>query len=426
MIKHFLGEKTLTVVVGNRPRSINRDHPFYSEITSLVADPQADEAWLLDLLDPLNPLRDVKIDGDSIEIHQTTVTRHGEPLPIYLQERIVDTVRSGLPVEGWKLFVERVYTNPSLTARDELAKFMEKSGLPMTPDGKFLAYKRVSANFESIHANPDGTRLDNSVGRTVVMPGGRKAVDDNRGNTCSVGLHVCSQAYLREYYSGTGRIVIVEVDPADVVSVPYDYNNTKARVWRYKVVGEVPLSTESEAREWGVISVDYLNREALEQVEANIENLEEELAEATDSGDDYEAFTILEAIESAQELRDRIIAKLEADERAVDDAWAAQINAELDAAEDDDNLWDDVDEDDYDVDLANYEDAPVEVAPLFEPDPEFERLLAEEEKIEREAREKMLSIRNEGAASTAPYDPDAKPVKKSWAERLRNRITSRS
>lgn len=437
MIKHFLGEKTLTVVVGDRPRSINRDHPFYSEIVTLVADPQADEAWLLDLLDPLNPLRDIKIDGGSIEIHQTTVTRNGEPLPAYLQERIVDAVRAGLPIDGWKLFVERTYANPSFTARDELAKFMDKSGLSMTPEGKFLAFKRVREDYGSIHANPDGTHLDNSIGRTVVMPGGRKAVNADRNSTCSVGLHVCSQKYLSKYYSGTGRIVIVEVDPADVVSVPYDCNNTKARVWRYTVVGEVPLSTEEEAREWGVISLDYLNREALEQVEANIVRLNEELAGAIELGDSYEADSISLAIKEAGALRQRILDKLAEDQRKADEAYAEQLQRELDAAEELAK--------EYGVDVADVlsgdwvepedvEDDPDDMT-LYPMDPEFERLLAEEEEIERAARtenvvtqiptaEEFTSVANSVGASGVPYHPsDDKPVKKNWAERLKERFS---
>jgi hypothetical protein len=39
-------------------------------------------------------------------------------------------------------------------------------------------------------------------------------------------------------YSGD-KIVILEIDPADVVSIPTDYNNAKGRCCRYKVVGEL-------------------------------------------------------------------------------------------------------------------------------------------------------------------------------------------
>ena len=34
-------------------------------------------------------------------------------------------------------------------------------------------------------------------------------------------------------------MLIVEIDPADVVSIPSDYNNAKGRAWRYLIRGEV-------------------------------------------------------------------------------------------------------------------------------------------------------------------------------------------
>lgn len=354
-IKHFLGEKTLTVIVGNRPRSIDRDHPYYDEIVAAINDPEVTEQWILELLDPLLVLQNSPITGDSIQVHQTTVTRDGEELPIYLQQRIVDTLRQGLPVEPWKLFVERVYANPSYTARDELARFMERGKLPMTTDGKFLAYKRVTVDYLDCWTQT----IDNSVGTTVVMKGGRKAVDSNRLRTCSNGLHVCSQGYLASYYGGNGRIVIVEVDPADVVSIPADHNDEKARVWRYTVVGEVPLSTEKEALEWGVISLDHLNEDGLVLADANIDRLLAAFDEAVASGNSYEVDELRTAIDNAVELRDRILDRLEELEEEGDDLYEEED-----------------DEEDLEVDLANYEDAPVEY--------DFDSLLDEAEEAERE------------------------------------------
>jgi hypothetical protein len=345
-IASFLGEQSLTVVVGTRPRNIPRTHPHFDEIVALVQDPQADEDYLLELLDPLSPIRDLVIDGSSIEIHDTTVTRNGEPLPTYLQLRIVDTVKAGLSVEPWKLFVERVYANPSFQSRHELALFMEKSGLPMTPDGKFLAYKRVRDDYTDVYS---GT-FDNSIGRVVTMPGGRQNVDDNRDRTCSNGLHFCSQAYLKNFWAGTGRIMILEIDPADVVSIPSDYQNTKGRCWRYTVVGEVPLSTEAEAAEWGVLSMDYLNEEAMEQAMANIDRLSEELTEALTVGNTREADRLRAAIDDAAALVVRISEKLEDDERRE----AEEAERIANAWEDDFSDWEDEEDDSDCEDLWGY------------------------------------------------------------------------
>jgi hypothetical protein len=67
-------------------------------------------------------------------------------------------------------------------------------------------------------------------------------VDDNKDNTCSTGLHFCSQSYLSCF--GGERTVIVKINPADVVSIPSDYNDAKGRACRYEVIGELEVEPE--------------------------------------------------------------------------------------------------------------------------------------------------------------------------------------
>ena len=104
----------------------------------------------------------------------------------------------------------------------------------ITEDGHFLAYKRVRNNYTDLHSG----RFDNTVGSNPAML--RNDVDDNRDRTCSRGLHFCAKHYLPSFGAGTGnRVMVVKVNPADVVSIPSDYNNAKGRTWTYEVVGEV-------------------------------------------------------------------------------------------------------------------------------------------------------------------------------------------
>ena len=63
----------------------------------------------------------------------------------------------------------------------------------------------------------------------------RKDVNDDPNQTCSAGLHVCSQAY--GMYGS--RLLLVSVNPADVVSVPIEYKNAKMRVCKYYVKEDV-------------------------------------------------------------------------------------------------------------------------------------------------------------------------------------------
>ena len=78
--------------------------------------------------------------------------------------------------------------------------------------------------------------ISNKVGNVVEVP--RNTVDDNWRLDCSSGLHVGSIEYVRNFCANDqNRVVIVKVNPADVVAVP-EYECTKLRTCKYEVVGE--------------------------------------------------------------------------------------------------------------------------------------------------------------------------------------------
>jgi hypothetical protein len=134
--------------------------------------------------------------------------------------------------------------NPSNTAINELYLFLESGNLPITEDGHFLAYKKVKNDYYDIYSG----NFNNAVGQVLSMP--RNQVNDNRKATCSRGLHFCSFNYLKAYNShnsNTDRIMIVKINPKDVVSIPNDYNNTKGRTERYEVIGEVSREDAPDA-----------------------------------------------------------------------------------------------------------------------------------------------------------------------------------
>lgn len=153
------------------------------------------------------------------------------PLPLALSDYVLPILKKADNLEPILLFIENLLSNPSEYARAELMQWIEKAQMPITPDGNFLAYKRVREDYKDVHS---GT-MDNSVGQVVQMP--RLAVDDDRNRTCSAGLHFCSKDYL-SHFPGE-RIVVVKINPADVVSIPVDYDFTKGRAWRYEVVAEL-------------------------------------------------------------------------------------------------------------------------------------------------------------------------------------------
>ena len=71
----------------------------------------------------------------------------------------------------------------------------------------------------------------------------RNAVCDDANIGCSYGFHAGSLEYAKGYGSG-GHLMVVEIDPRDVVSVPLDCDQQKLRTAKYKVVSHYEKKLE--------------------------------------------------------------------------------------------------------------------------------------------------------------------------------------
>jgi hypothetical protein len=170
---------------------------------------------------------------------------NNEPMVNVMTDRLLDMMGQGFDINPLAKFIENLMQNPSRTAVNELYLFLESGKLPITPDGHFLAYKRVRDNFHDIYTG----KFNHAPGSVLEMP--RNSVDDKRDNTCSTGFHFCSIKYLPQFGGGNGdRVVIVKINPKDVVSIPSDYNNTKGRTCRYEVVGEYTGNWKTGVEAW--------------------------------------------------------------------------------------------------------------------------------------------------------------------------------
>lgn len=152
-------------------------------------------------------------------------------LPARLAYRVIDNLQKNKSVASLVNFSKRLVRNPSKVALNGLYDFIEAADIEISEDGMVLCYKRINSQFRDCYTNS----IDNSIGARPSVP--RTMVDDNPENTCSYGLHVCSKGYLPHY--GGDVVVLVEVDPADFVAVPPDYNKAKARVCEYHVLKDV-------------------------------------------------------------------------------------------------------------------------------------------------------------------------------------------
>jgi hypothetical protein len=234
----------LSVFIGGVPQTVHNSHPKWDEIFAIVTGKVAsDEATLKALLDTRAVIAAevAKANFNRVTVGIDAILLDGKPVHSYLANRMMEMVKQGIDVAPWARFMEKLYNNPSKTAVEELYLWLEQANMPITENGNFLAYKKVKDDYTSYHKNADGSECRNDLGSTVSMP--RNEVDDNRERTCSQGLHFCAWTYLPSYMGGSGKVVVVEIDPADVVSIPSDYNNAKGRAWRYLVRSEIEEET---------------------------------------------------------------------------------------------------------------------------------------------------------------------------------------
>lgn len=180
-----------------------------------------------------------RYDGDGIKLKDGILMANNEPLPAELEARILKFKEQRLPYDALLKFWDNLKKNPSFNSRQQLFKFLEHNGHPLTEDGCFIAYRGVTEDFKDAHTKS----FDNKPGSVCEMP--RAAVDDNPNNTCSSGLHVACFDYAKGFAQ---RLVEVKVNPADVVCVPVDYNGTKMRTCRFEVIQEVDSIHTGELR----------------------------------------------------------------------------------------------------------------------------------------------------------------------------------
>ena len=219
----------LTVILKNKAHQVIPDHTNYKLI--LEALPTATEDELLELVDIEKAVASFT-DGQ-VSIVNGKVMFEGEEVHGSISKRIIEFMSKGLPFQPLVKFLENLMENPSMQSQQELYDFLEHENLPITEDGCFLAYKAVNSDFKD---KWKGT-FDNKVGQVCEMR--RAKVDDNRGRGCSAGLHAGALNYVANYGSvdAGDNIVIVKINPEDVVSVPSDCNCEKLRTCKYEVVG---------------------------------------------------------------------------------------------------------------------------------------------------------------------------------------------
>jgi len=205
-------------------------------------------------------------------------------LPASFCERVLDLVRAGVSPDSLARFMARLAANPSRRAVTELFAFLAHRKMPITVTGTFLAYKAVTSDYLDKHTRT----VDNHPGCTPYME--RQGVCDNANEGCSRGFHAGSLEYAVGFARGDDKLLIVEVDPANVVSIPHDCGCQKLRCNTYRVLcdytGPLPenvarASAPYEEPEFDdEIDEDDDRDEALDDLQIEIEEAQDDLRNA--------------------------------------------------------------------------------------------------------------------------------------------------
>lgn len=233
MVPYIHTKDGITVVLYGKPYHAAGDDAIYGRV---IAALQSHEDDILAIFESAgNKLRKLASKLSVNLVYEGGIVKYqDEVLQNYAVDFLIRSIESNEDIKPMVNFLENLMQNPSKRVVDDLYRFLEKGKMPITPDGYFLAYKKVKADFTDIHSG----KFNNGVGAVHEMP--RNKVDEDAQRTCSVGFHVCSYDYLPNFASsGNDRVMVCKINPAHVVAIPADYNDTKMRVYKYEVTDEV-------------------------------------------------------------------------------------------------------------------------------------------------------------------------------------------
>ena len=243
-VPYQLTENSLTIFWEGKPYTLRKDHVNFQLAKQAILDARYDD--LGDLLDIAKAVENF-VEGD-IEVKDEVVYYKGHRLHGVVVDKLLEMLRAGMkdstPLTN---FITRLQANPSANSVNELYSFMSYKSLANTSEGKVLGYKGVQSDYWSTTGNADTIVLQgetnerhqilNEVGATIEVA--RRCVDDNKDNHCSFGLHVGSYDYANDWAGENGKLLVVEFDPSDAVSVPTDCDFQKLRVSKYKVISDI-------------------------------------------------------------------------------------------------------------------------------------------------------------------------------------------
>ena len=223
----------ITVVLDGERHSINAGNGMFSK--ALEAYKVNDWDAFIGCVNPTIRLKSLYASYEGIEVKDGNLYVFDEPVHSTLANRVLSFLEAGLDCVHLFKFILKLNLNPSKRAVDELYTFLEHRALPITDNGNFLAYKAVREDYSDKYTG----KFINTIDAVLEMP--RNKVDDDKNVGCSYGFHAGTIEYAKQFSGGCGHIMLVEINPSDVVSIPTDCEFQKLRTCKYKVVGEYEI-----------------------------------------------------------------------------------------------------------------------------------------------------------------------------------------
>lgn len=222
------GNVSITLADGTI-HTLGSNSEIFNDVGILLLNNKIDEAVAL-IEAGIAAKAEVAIDlGPDMKLLDGILYWHGIKQESGIARRIVSDIEAGKFDNRYVEFMRKLMLNPSYKSVEMLYDFLEHNKFEILENGNILAYKGLKRTENGPRDWFTGL-VPNWANTTVTMP--RNMVEDDPTKPCSQGLHIASAEYARGY----GNVVEVSVDPADIVSVPYNYNNKKCRCCRYEVL----------------------------------------------------------------------------------------------------------------------------------------------------------------------------------------------
>ena len=266
---HIVNDK-VTAVVDNQMYSCDQTHKNYDKIIAAIKAGDADELPSLFSMaravsDYVSPSGRLKVQDNRVFYREGSGDR-AQWFPIHFEmvDHLLELMEFGAPIDAFVNFVERVMKNPSSECIEELFPFMYRGQdiqkyLPILPDGRFIAYKRVRPDWFDFHSGtvryvslqekyPDWEQrgmswLLSQPGHMIGSP--RWCVDSNINRECSTGYHVGRYEYINNFHEDVvdSHILKMACDPSQVVAAKRDGSMKKVRMHVVECREEIEFET---------------------------------------------------------------------------------------------------------------------------------------------------------------------------------------